>query len=239
MSVLTLVRHGQAAFFSEDYDQLTLLGERQSRLLADYWIGQELRFDEVYTGPRARQKLSAEITGAAIRDAGLSWPEPVELTDLDEFDLHGILRRVVPEFCLRNADFARLFEDFQQDAAERDKLRSFQRMFESLLVYWQDLPTGNGAFESWPDFRERVERAIRQIVEKCVPGRRVVMFTSGGFIGSVTRWALAAPNRSALELAWRIRNTSLTEFVFTKSRFTLESFNAVPHLADPALWTYR
>ena len=49
----------------------------------------------------------------------------------------------------------------------------------------------------------------------------------------------AAPDRSALEMAWRLRNASLTEFVFTQNRFTLDSFNSVPHLADPALWTYR
>ena len=71
------------------------------------------------------------------------------------------------------------------------------------------------------------------------PGRRIVSFTSGGFIGSAAQWALAAPDRTALELNWRIRNGSLTEFVFTRERFTLDSFNAVPHLADSALWTYR
>jgi hypothetical protein len=42
----------------------------------------------------------------------------------------------------------------------------------------------------------------------------------------------------ALEVNWRVRNCSLTEFVFTKDRFTLDSFNALPHLENPALWTY-
>lgn len=239
MSRLTLVRHGQAAFFSEDYDQLTPLGEQQSRLLGEYWGRQGLRFDEVYTGPRARQKRSAEFTGAAVREAGLCWPEPAVLADLDEFDLLGILRQILPEYSRQNADFARLFEGYRQGAGEDEKLRSFQRMFEPLLAYWQGVATSALGFESWPDFRERVERAVRRIVESGGPGRRVVIFTSGGFIGSVTRWALAAPDRSALELAWRVRNASLTEFVFTEGRFTLDSFNTVPHLADPALWTHR
>jgi len=42
-----------------------------------------------------------------------------------------------------------------------------------------------------------------------------------------------------LELHWRLRNGSLTEFAFTRDRFTLDSFNTVPHLDDPALWSYR
>jgi len=238
MSVLTLVRHGQAAFFADDYDELTALGEQQSRLLGEHWVGQGLRIDEVYTGPRARQRRSAEITGAAFRHAGLIWPEPVVIQDLDEFDLHGVFHQIVPEYSRENADFARLFEDYRQCAGGSEKLRSFQRMFESLLLYWQDLPSGDARFEGWQEFRQRVERAVHEIVEACGPGRRVAMFTSGGFIGNACRFALAAPDRSALELAWRLRNASLTEFVFTRNRFTLDSFNAVPHL-DPALWTYR
>jgi broad specificity phosphatase PhoE len=239
MSSLTLVRHGQADFCADDYDQLTALGEQQARLLGEYWVRQGARFDEVYTGPRVRQKRSAKITGAAFRQAGLAWPETVERADLDEFDLHGIVHQIIPEYSRLNPDFARLLAEFRQTKMDREKLHSFQRMFEPLLVYWQGLPAGTEGFESWPEFRQRVERAIGQIVEAPGSGRRVVAFTSGGFIGNVSRRALAAPDRTALELAWRLRNASLTEFVFTQDRFTLDSFNAVPHLADPALWTHR
>jgi len=239
MSVLTLVRHGQAAFFSKDYDQLTPLGERQAGLLGEYWARQGLRFDEVYTGPRVRQKRSAEVTGAAVRDGGLGWPEPVVLADLDEFDLAGIVQHIVPEYSRQNAEFAGQVESYRQAAEEHERLRTFQRLFEPLLVHWQGRPAGDARFESWPEFQARVERVVRQIVERGGSGRRVAVFTSGGFIGNVTRRALAAPDRSALELGWRVRNASLTEFIFTANRFNLDSFNAVPHLADPAMWTYR
>jgi broad specificity phosphatase PhoE len=239
MSVLTLVRHGQASFFADDYDQLTPLGEQQSRLLGEYWIRHGVSFDAVYTGPRARQQRSAEIVGAVFHQAASAWPDPVVVPDLDEFDLHGIFHRLAPEFCRQNADFAGLFDGYRRSAGESDRLRTFQRMFEMLLVHWQTQPAGDGRFECWPDFRERVERAIRQVVEAPAPGRRVVMFTSGGFIGNAARRALSAPDRSALELAWRLRNSSLTEFVFTQNRFNLDSFNAVPHLEERVLWTYR
>ncbi|MBI3865992.1 MAG: histidine phosphatase family protein [Planctomycetia bacterium] len=239
MSSLTLVRHGQADFFAADYDQLTPLGEKQARLLGEYWAAHGMGFDEVYTGPRVRQRRSAEIAGAAVRAAGLAWPEPVEYADLDEFDLHGIFRQIAPEHSRDNAEFAALLEGYRQCAGEHEKLRNFQRMFEPLLLHWQSLPAGGTGFESWPEFHERVERMIRRIVEAPGTGRRVVVFTSGGFIGNVSRWALGAPERSALELAWRLRNASLTEFVFTRNRFTLDYFNAVPHLADSSLWTYR
>jgi broad specificity phosphatase PhoE len=234
-----LVRHGQASFFADDYDRLTPLGEQQSRLLGEYWVRHGIRFDAVYVGPRARQQRSAELAGAVFRQAGQPWPDLVALRDLDEFDLHGLVHQLVPDLGRQNTEFAALLDGYRQSAGEHDRLRTFQRMFEPLLLHWQSLPAGRDGLESWPDFRDRVERVLRQVVGRVEPGRRVVAFTSGGFIGSAARWALSAPDRTALELAWRLRNASLTEFVFTRDRFSLDSFNSVPHLQDPALWTYR
>jgi broad specificity phosphatase PhoE len=239
MSVLTLMRHGQASFFADNYDQLTPLGEQQSRLLGEHWLRQGVQFDAVYAGPRARQRRSAELAGAAFRQAGQPWPEPMTLPELDEFDLHGVFHQIVPELAQQNLEFAALLQGYRQTTGERDRLRAFQHVFEPLLVHWQLLPGGRNGLESWLDFRDRVERALRQIVETGSSGRRIALFTSGGFIGTAVRWALAAPDRSALELAWRLRNASLTEFVFTRNRVSLETFNTVSHLPDPALWTYR
>ena len=239
MSVLTLIRHGQASFFADDYDQLTPLGEQQSRLLGESWLQQGVQFDAVYSGPRSRQQRSAELAGDAFRRSGRPWPEPVMMPDLDEFDLHGVFHELVPELGQQSPAFAALLEGYRRSTGERDRLRAFQRMFEPLLVHWQSLPRGREGLESWLDFRDRVERALRQFVETGGPGRRIALFTSGGFIGAAVRWALAAPDRSALELAWRLRNASLTEFVFRQNRISLETFNTVPHLPEPALWTYR
>ena len=61
MSVLTLIRHGQASFFDANYDQLSPVGERQMRALGEYWARRNLRFDEVCTGPRVRQERSAQL----------------------------------------------------------------------------------------------------------------------------------------------------------------------------------
>ena len=67
----------------------------------------------------------------------------------------------------------------------------------------------------------------------------MAVFTSGGVIGTTVQSVLAAPDRTALEVSWRTRNSSLHEFVFTKGRLTLDTFNALPHLPNPELWTYR
>ena len=39
MGVMTLVRHGQASLFAENYDELSALGRDQARLLGEFWAG--------------------------------------------------------------------------------------------------------------------------------------------------------------------------------------------------------
>jgi broad specificity phosphatase PhoE len=238
MSSLVLVRHGQASFLADDYDQLSEVGRAQARLLGECWVRRGLAFDEVYTGPRTRQRQTAELVGGAYLRAGAPWPEPVVLPDLDEYDLHGLMSRLAPELARQDPAFAELLARFEQGGDDPSRVRHFQQAFEVLTGHWVAAPSLTG-LETWPAFRERVRRCLRQLLEQPGRGRRLAAFTSGGFIGAAVRQALAAPDRMALELSWRVRNGSLNEFVFAPGRLTLDGFNAVPHLEDAELWTYR
>jgi len=120
-----------------------------------------------------------------------------------------------------------------------DRNRRFQKMFEALMNRWITGELGSNEVESWHTFRDRVQRGLRRIAQSGVSGRRVVAFTSGGPIGVAVQIALNAPDRTGLEVNWRVRNCSLTEFVFSGERLSLDSFNAIPHLEDPALRTFR
>lgn len=241
MSLMTVVRHGQASFFADHYDQLSELGERQAHLLGSHWAKQRFVVDEVYAGPRARQQKTAELAGLAYRPSGLAWPETIVLNDLDEYDLDGLQKRLSPLLAQRNPDFFQMVEKYRlsEGQPEKDRLRYFQRMFESLLHHWQTTDVEHDDIESWSDFRRRVSRVIRQIQEQPGRSRRVALFTSGGFIGAAVQLALGTNDKTALELNWRIRNSSVTEFVFTNDRLNLDSFNVIPHLDDSAMWTYR
>jgi broad specificity phosphatase PhoE len=66
----------------------------------------------------------------------------------------------------------------------------------------------------------------------------VAVFTSGGPIGVCVQSALQAPRAVALRVNWRVKNASLTEFVFSKGRLSLEYFNHVFYL-DKDLQTFR
>jgi broad specificity phosphatase PhoE len=239
MSSMTLIRHGQASFFSDDYDQLSPTGQEQSGLLGRFWGSHAYRFTQVFTGPRVRQTQTASLIGDSFRETGGDWPEPIVLAELDEYDLSGLMNQLAPALRERDSHFASLIEANRQSVETRDRLETFQTMFEKLLVHWQSESLAIDGVESWADFRKRVAHAIEHIQKNTPPGSRVAVVTSGGFIGTVVQSVLSAPERSALELNWRVRNSSLTELVFTRQRLSLDSFNAVPHLPDPKHWTYR
>jgi broad specificity phosphatase PhoE len=238
VSTLTLVRHGQASLFSADYDRLSPVGEQQSRALGAYWARHGIVIDHVYCGPRQRHRRSAELAGEDYRTTGRTWPEPQVIEALDEFDMDGLASRFAPQLAEREPEFARLMQEFLQSPAADDRQRAFQRTFEFALRHWQSAESLDGDVETWPAFKARVSSVVDALRGAAGRGTRSVVFTSGGVIGCAVQQALSVSDRTMLELSWRIRNGSLTDFVFTQDRFTLDAFNMIPHLTDPTLWTY-
>lgn len=219
MSTLTLVRHGQARAFEKDSDRLSDLGARQARLLGEYWKARGVTFTEVYCGTLARQRATAESAGFLDPVADPAW---------NEYDSSGILK-LAPEAAAA----------FEPHRPSPDANRHFQRMFEAVMTQWVAGELAGPHVESFQAFHARVTRALHTIVDAEPGGRRVLVVTSGGPIGAVVQSVLQGPAAMAIEVNWRIRNCSVTEFLFSRGRIALDSFNGTPHLADPTLITYR
>lgn len=244
MSTLYVVRHGQATFFEDDYDQLSSKGEEQSRLLGDFWIEEKIALSEVYTGSLVRQRRTAEIVGECYGRAGLPWPQPQVLEGLNEYEAGSFLEILRGELSEKHEHVRRLSEEDDHAAGERERYRTFHRLLEAVVRYWiagdyeSDGCEADG-FESWVEFRDRVRGALDQILSVEGRGRRVAAFTSGGPIGVAVQTALEAPEQKAGELHWRIHNGSVTVFAFTAGRFTLDQFNSIAHLPSAEMRTYR
>jgi broad specificity phosphatase PhoE len=239
MGYLVLVRHGQSRTFEKDSDQLSPLGEEQARTLGRFWLRQGEKFDEVYAGALIRQRRTAELAGQCLSEAGVSWPELRTFPEFNEYDSHGILNLMVPALAEKDAGFRELADAFERNRQAPDRNRYFQKMFEVVTSVWLGGELELEGVEPWRSFQERVRGAIKRIIAAEGGGRRVAVFTSGGVIGLAVQNVLNAPNRAALEINWRVRNCSLTEFTFSRTRLSLDSFNTIPHLEDPALRSYR
>jgi broad specificity phosphatase PhoE len=239
MSTLALVRHGQASFFAENYDQLSPLGEQQARLLGEYWVRRGLHCDEVFTGPRVRQIETAALAGEAFAKAGLAWPEPQFVGQLDEHQVDRLMKAAMSEIVKEYPKIGGLHADYRSAQAPADKHRTFQLMFEEVVMLWVAGKVSAPGIETWQEFGRRVRDGMKRILDGDQRGRTIAAFSSVGAITVCLQAALDCSDRKALDLGWRLRNCSITEFVFTKGRLTLEGFNAYPHLEDPALLTYR
>ncbi len=239
MGYLVLVRHGQARTFEAESDQLTPVGEEQARALGRFWLRQAAEFDEVYSGALVRQRRTAEVAGQSFAEAGLNWPQVQTMPEFNEYDSVGITSRLIPALAERDAHFRALLAAFEQHKQTPERNRHFQKMFEVVVTTWLGGELEIEGVEPWQSFQSRVRGAIKQLIAAEGSGRRVAVFTSGGVIGLSVQAALNAPERAALEVNWRVRNCSLTEFTFSRDRLSLDSFNTIPHLDDPALRTYR
>ncbi|MEG2977826.1 MAG: phosphoglycerate mutase family protein, partial [Comamonas sp.] len=93
MGTLYLVRHGQASFGADDYDNLSARGMEQAERLGQYWQERGQRFDAVITGTLRRHTQTLE--GIASQLPGLPTADAVPA--LNEYDSHALIRAIHPE----------------------------------------------------------------------------------------------------------------------------------------------
>jgi broad specificity phosphatase PhoE len=238
MGRLLLIRHAQASFHDQNYDKLSAIGEAQALRLGQYWVRQKLVFDRVCSGPRVRQKETARIVAEVYRDAGLPFPESVVMQEFDEYHGDGVLEHGLPLLLESNSEVRGLHQAFQNSSGTA-RLVNFEKMFEMLITKWVDGEIVLPMVESWPEFCARVDRGLSQCMSANGRGRQLAIFCSGGLVGVAMRRAFHLSSQDTLRAAWMVRNCSYSEFLFSKDRFTLSTFNAFPYLDDVSLLTYR
>lgn len=246
MGTLLLVRHGQASFFEENYDRLSSLGETQSRLLGACWGRRGLKVDRAFVGPRVRQQRTAEIAGEAFSQAGGAWPVPLALEDLDEMRIEPLFREHLPEIAEKHAHLRSLGDSLLAADGDEARARIFARLFEGVVTLWMRGQLDAPGVEAWSAFRARVRRALSLLcggpnegLDRAARGERVAVFTSAGVIAAALQLSLGLDDEKAMDLAWRVRNSSVTELLYSGERLSLSVYNELPHLEDAALVTLR
>ncbi|HEY6947061.1 MAG TPA: histidine phosphatase family protein [Candidatus Acidoferrum sp.] len=239
MGRLFLVRHAQASFLSQNYDQLSASGEKQARLLGEYWAQRNVVFDRVCTGPAQRHRQTAQLVAEAYRKAGRPFPSPAVVEQFDEFQGEAVLAQSLPQLLSHNDRVRELHKALQSSGDDVTKRMNFQRLFEAVISIWVNGEISLPNVESWPHFCARVNHGLSAFLAKSRKGEILAIFTSGGPVSVALQRALHLSPQDTLRIAWMPRNCSFSEFLFSKDRFTLSSFNAFPHLDDESLLTYR
>lgn len=220
MGTLYLVRHGQASFGADNYDQLSPRGHEQSVHLGTYWRERNLRFDAVLCGTlqRHQQTLAGILQG--LGDSASQLPEPVMLPGLNEYESQALISAVHPT-PLPRPETPELF-------------RKHFRILCDALAQWMNGTISPVGMPSWEDFSGGVRQALEH-VRKHHPDGNVLLVSSGGPISAAIGEVLATPPEVTIALNMRIRNSAVTEFSVSPKRLMLQSFNTLPHLDRPEL----
>ncbi len=231
MSTIYLVRHGQASFGTDNYDQLSATGREQVRQLGSYFAGLGEPIDRIYSGSLRRQTETAEIIAESL---GGSVPIAIE-TAFDEYDSDLILHTFASSLTseqLAEAGWPGL----------RTDRRKFQFFLERAARAWVEARIEAEAMTPWRDFHSRISAAIETIMRTEGRSKTLIVSTSGGVIGTVVANVMGLSNHMGIELNWAVHNASITRLIYSSEKVSLSMFNGLPHL-DRAelrqLITYR
>jgi broad specificity phosphatase PhoE len=234
--MIYMIRHGQASFGKDDYDQLSPLGKRQARILAQHFLNTGFHPDAVYSGTMARQTGTAREVLSAYGVARRNVPQLEMLNGFNEYDTAAIVKTLFPDMV---KDAPSLNDDLAKMYVSKD---SFKRVFEGAMLRWVTGKFDTPEFESWEALKARVAGSLRLIMEKHGRGKTIVVFTSGGPIAASLAHVLGIAGEGAMYLNWQLVNSSVSRFMCNEERITLAGFNSIAHLelaGDSTLITYR
>lgn len=230
MSTLYLIRHAQASFAAEDYDQLSDLGRQQARILGSDLVRRGLQADAVFCGALRRHRQTADCCLHAM-----SRILPINTLDhFNEYDHQEIIARHTPRY----ADQQVLMEEL---AREKDPRRSFQKFYSAAVSRWAEGQHDDDYQEPWHQFRQRCLAGLEEIRNSLHPQAVALVFTSGGPITAICEFLLELPIQRALDINWSLVNTGITKLISGRQHIRISSINEHAHLeaASTGMLTYR
>jgi broad specificity phosphatase PhoE len=215
MTTLYLVRHGQASFKAENYDNLSELGHRQAAWLGEHFAARGIVFSRAVCGTLDRQRQTART----LLDAMGSTLPAIEHPGWNEYSGDSLYKAYHGEGWAK--------------ARAKGDVREFYRTIKLALIDWSEEKLAGDLPETWRAFGERGEAAMRAACEGLPQGASVLAASSGGAISRAVSTLLEAPARTAIELNLQFRNSAFCEIFVSPRSMRLVSFNCIPHLDRP------
>ena len=232
MALIYFFRHGQAGT-RDDYDRLSDLGREQAGLLGK-WISREgLTFERALCGGLRRQRETAEIALGSLAQVefDVRW---------SEFDLDSVYSEIAPQMAAEDAGFKAHWEELERTIASGDAgiHRRWTKPDSAVVEAWI-----RGRYEiraeSWKAFVARVV-AAGEVFRHAEDDAKIAIFTSATPTSIWVSEVLGGlgPDR-VMRFAGASLNTSMSVLNGRDGDLNLFAFNAVPHLGEPRLRTFR
>jgi broad specificity phosphatase PhoE len=117
-----------------------------------------------------------------------------------------------------------------------EEVRHHFRLLREGLGAWMAASAQPEGMPSYADFLAGVTGALDHV--RTTHSGNVLLVSSGGPISTAVGQVLGMAPAATIELNLRIRNSAVSEFVFTPKRHMLLTWNTLPHLdaAEHAQW---
>ena len=207
MAEITLLRHGQASFGADNYDQLSPTGHQQARWLGAHRKNLNKSFDRIVMGTMVRHLETAQ----GVMD-GLGATLDFEThAGLNEYDFQGLLRPLKA-----------LYPDQWLDTGHAK--RDYYHNMKLALNCWMDGRIASDGNDTWDSFCNRIQDSFEFIYNG--DAKRTLVVSSGGPISVILAHILQLDKQRTLQ----IKNSSTSTLLYNRKDFALDSFNDVSHL---------
>jgi broad specificity phosphatase PhoE len=205
VGAIHLIRHGQASWGAEDYDELSERGVRQAALLGMSWEASDWGPTVAVSGSLRRHTRTAiaaiDASGRGEGyDVDAGWNEYDHRTLTDRLNLTGTM---TPQ--------------------------EFQPLLEESLERWMDGRLSD-AVPAYADWHGGVLGSFERAIAAAGPGQDVAVFTSGGPIATVVSHLLTGDDSLFIRLNAVIVNASVTTVINGSTGPRVLSFNEHTHL---------
>lgn len=231
MGAIYLLRHGQASFGSNNYDQLSATGHQQAKVLGAALKARGVQPDVLVSGTMQRHQ---ETAAGALADMGIALAGLHQHAGVNEFDHENVIEVAEPRY----VDKLVMMGDM---AASGDPRRAFQKFFQDAVSRWVGGNHDDEYKEPWSVFKLRCVSALEDLVRQTTPKGHTLVFTSGGTISVICAHLLGLSDAQAFTINWTLANAGITKILAGRDGLHLISINEHAHLegAQPSLLTYR
>lgn len=231
MPTITLIRHGQASFGSENYDQLSPLGFEQTKHLGVFFTQTARQIDHVIIGGMKRHQQSFDSFMSAYDATQIAELNAMVMPNYNEFDHEQVL--LVGNQLASKAAMGELLASHPKPKAK------LYELFSNAVARWQAGNHDEEYTESWSTFKKRTWQAfldtvdvVNQMQSNKDTEIHCVVFSSGGVISAIAGELLGLSDRKIFELNFTMANAAMTQIKVKGERKQLLSLNEYSYLND-------
>lgn len=224
MLELLTIRHAQASFDADDYDQLSSRGDIQAQRLGEFLAADHgLGFEVVVVGAMNRHQQTWTAIERAYAAQSRPLPEAIIDPAFNEFD-HGA---VLSAFLKKYPEHPATHRGRMPDKTDRSGIAHF---IMSALQAWSQGLLEEELDEGWFAFQRRVRQGLSALFAAHAGRERVLLVSSGGVIAQIAAYALAVPDARLIDFNVSLMNTGMSTFQWRGATLHLQNWNTLPHL---------